>query len=370
MIQIQKLENIYADLKESRKLREDSLNLLSEAYKKLNEEDAGVTGTLSADIANAEHSVNDILLSYYMEREIPSIPRDVLNIVKMRGHTNLLFTIQSKPDDSGIEIVKQRLSVFNNSPKRTSVTLEALHDIFSVHGLDGIKLIANFLRDRANREENINFVGFLTNNAVQRPDLTLSEPANTEMVHFEVSKRVQQYIYEMNTQHQRTFEAFAIVPYIQGGAITGLNYINSIISDQTKKLDNTPIISTYRIAREILTDYYINPDITDNNVYVGLRSRLVPSCSAGVFGSYQESIRTAVAYETAEQKFFLFNRYGIALNPAHTNDDPMIIKFKLTNWTASDSEGGTCVCSCKPDSYSDNIDPITNNDITDVIGGN
>ena len=80
-----------------------------------------------------------------------------------------------------------------------------------------------------------------------------------------------------------------------------------------------------------MTDYYINPDINDDYVYVALRSRLNPACSCGIFGAYQESIRTAVAYETAEQKIFLFNRYGIVLNPAHSQNDPMIIKFKLNN---------------------------------------
>lgn len=347
MINTQKLQEKYEGLKVKRKLVNESLNTLTEAYKMcLNEEDAGVTGTLSADIANTENSVNDILLSYYMERYLPSIPRDALNIVKMKGWTNILFTVRAKNDDTGIEICKSRLNVFNNSPMRTSITVEALHDIFAVHGLDGIKIVANYLRDRANREENTNFIHFLRNESFEKPSITLSEPLNMEQVHFEVSKKVQEYIFEMNMQHQRTFEAFAIVPYVQGGAITGIDYLNSVIGGQPNRVDITPIISTYRSVREILTDYYINPDITDPYVYVGLRSRLNPTCSAGIFGAYQEMIKSAVAYETGEQKFFLVNRYGIALNPAHTQQDPMVIKFKIENWLSDVEQGETCVCQC------------------------
>jgi hypothetical protein len=288
-------------------------------------------GTTTADIANTENSLNEILLSYYMERGIPSIARDALNITNMVGHTNFFFTIQPKSDDTGIEIVKRGITAQETPVKSVSVTLEALQDMFSVHGLDGIKLIANFLRDKANAEENQTFINFLSSNALVKNPLTFTEPQNSELIHFELSKRIQQYVFEMNMKHQRTFEAFAIVPYITCGAVSGLDYINSIVSDQQHKLDNTPIISTYRVAREILTDYYINPDINDDYVYVALRSRLNPACSCGIFGAYQESIRTAVAYETAEQKIFLFNRYGIVLNPAHSQNDPMIIKFKLNN---------------------------------------
>ena len=341
----------------------DSLTTLHDSYIQTLNEEEGTPGTVMADIANAENSVNDIILSYYMEREVPSIPRDVLNIVKMHGHTNIFFTIKAKSDDSGIEIVKQQLKTVDNPPKRTSITLEALHDIFSVHGLDGIKLVANFLRDHANRDENTDFINFLRTNAVERDPLTLSEPTNSEMTHFEVAKRVQEHIYEMNLKHQRTFEAFAIVPFHQGGAITGLNYINSFANFQNNKIDVAPIISTYRIAREILTDYYVNPDMNDNYVYVGLRSRLNPSCSCGMFGSYQETIKTAVAYETAEQKLFLFNRYGFVLNPAHSANDPFVIKFKITNWDSSTSinTGGS--------GNGEWTEPIPDDDIGGMFGG-
>lgn len=364
MVNTALLEKNYNTLKNKNNQGCDSLTTLYESYVQTLNEEEGIPGTVMADIANSENSVNDILLSYYMEREIPSIPRDVLNIVKMRGHTNIFFTIKTKSDDSGIEILKQQLKTVDDPPKRTSITLEALHDIFSVHGLDGIKLIANFLRDHANRDENTDFVNFLRTNAVEKDPITLSDPANTEMVHFEVAKRVQQHIYEMNMKHQRTFEAFAVVPYIQGGAITGINYINSFVSDQSHKLDNTPIISTYRIAREILTDYYINPDMNDNYVYVGLRSRLNPSCSCGMFGSYQETIKSAVAYETAEQKLFLFNRYGFVLNPAHSANDPMIMKFKIKNWTSNVAENN----SGSGNGNGDDTAPIDDEDIGGLFG--
>ena len=277
----------------------NSMELLQKAYRFIHEEYAPMGGTTTADIANTENSLNEILLSYYMERGIPSIARDALNITNMVGNTNFFFTIQPKSDDTGIEIVKRGITAQETPVKSVSVTLEALQDLFSVHGLDGIKLIANFLRDKANAEENQTFINFLSSNALVKNPLTFTEPQNAELIHFELSKRIQQYVFEMNMKHQRTFEAFAIVPYITCGAISGLDYIN--------------------------------PDINDDYVYVALRSRLNPACSCGIFGAYQESIRTAVAYETAEQKIFLFNRYGIVLNPAHSQNDPMIIKFKLNN---------------------------------------
>ena len=137
-----------------------------------------------------------------MERGIPSIARDALNITNMVGNTNFFFTIQPKSDDTGIEIVKRGITAQETPVKSVSVTLEALQDLFSVHGLDGIKLIANFLRDKANAEENQTFINFLSSNALVKNPLTFTEPQNSELIHFELSKRIQQYVFEMNMKHQ------------------------------------------------------------------------------------------------------------------------------------------------------------------------
>ena len=188
----------------------NSMELLQKAYRFIPEEYAPMGGTTTADIANTENSLNEILLSYYMERGIPSIARDALNITNMVGNTNFFFTIQPKSDDSGIEIVKRGITAQETPVKSVSVTLEALHDMFSVHGLDGIKLIANFLRDKANAEENQTFINFLSSNALEKNPLTFTEPQNAELIHFELSKRIQQYVFEMNMKHQRTFEAFGL----------------------------------------------------------------------------------------------------------------------------------------------------------------
>lgn len=262
-------------------------------------------------------SINGI----YQQTKLPSLGRRIFTVTPISGPTGAIFNISSKSD--GIKLLRNEVEVYDypiNAPK-SKITLEALQDIKSQYGEDGLKLVANFLKGIANDDENANTISFLDANAVASSNISLSEPTMPDLVWREISYKVQQCVLEMNSQHIRTYNAFVVLPYSLGASIMSVfaDLHNSELADATSLF----------IGKSGLTEWYVNPDSSDTNIYVGLMDKLGTGRGCAVFSPFVNEIKFDTDYETGMQVCHIWNRYAITVSPLHTNTEPMIMKFEV-----------------------------------------
>lgn len=259
----------------------------------------------------------------YQQASLPSIGRIIFTVAPVHGPTGAIFNVKTKEDKSGIEIVRNEVEVYESPAKRTTVTAESLQDIVKQYGEDGLKMIARYLRGISNAEENEKTIEFLKTYAVSAGSITLLEPKSPDSNWREISMKVQDCVLKMNSKNRRTYNAFIVMPYKYGAAMM------SLFADL--KNNDKADIDTLFIGSSGLTDWFVNPDPTDDNIYVGLMDKQGTGRECAVFSPYTDEIRKAYDYETGQNAYFIFNRYAITISPLHTPDNPMIMKFTIAN---------------------------------------
>jgi hypothetical protein len=279
-------------------------------------------------------SVNGI----YQELKLPSLGRCIFTVTPIHGPTAAIFNVTST-DTGGIKFVRSEVEVYDSKPKKTNITSEAVHDIDTQFGEDGLKNIAKLLKGLANEDENEKTVKFLKDKAVDFGSVEISEPMSPDFTWREISWKTQQCILEMNSKKIRTYNAFVVLPYKYASAIMSVfaDLRNSDLADST---------SLY-VGTSGLTDWFINPDSTDENCYVGLRDIKGTGKGCAVFSPYTNEITSALDPETGSTTMFIWNRFAITISPIHTTDNPMLVKFSVKE---------------------SKISAISNKDIEEVVG--
>lgn len=264
-------------------------------------------------------SINGI----YQQTKLPSLGRKIFTVTDIHGPTGAIFNVSTNSND-GITILRQEVEVFDypDSVIKTKITTEALQDIKSQYNEDGLILIANYLKGITNDDENKKTINFLKTNSVATSNISLSEPTKPDTVWTELSYKIQNCVLEMNSKHIRTYKAFVVLPYSLGASImsvfAGLD--NPGIADQTSLF----------IGKTGLTDWYINPDAEDINVYVGLKDEAGTGRGSAVFSPYVNELRFTKDPETGNTVCFIWNRYAITLSPLHNVNEPMLMKFTIS----------------------------------------
>ena len=305
------------------KLQDEKLEQLVEAIKAINLSEstiAGDTGT-GAGVTNIETSDQNLSLpDIYQELQIPSLAKSVLFNSPLNGPSGALFNIRKKEGTDVIELLRSDVEVFPSSPKKTEITKEALEDIMNHFGIDGVKSIATMLQGLANSEENVKFLEFLDNNAVEQLETFQLVSKNSWECFYELNKRVSETVLKMNSTGVKTFRASIVLPYKLASTVMGLP------NGDSKSL-STP--STYYVGGTELQDFFINPDPTAEMVYVVLNDKYDGSKGAGVYSPYQNFINTALDSETGEHVYFIYNRFALGLSPLHSQTKPSIMSFKF-----------------------------------------
>ena len=205
----------------------------------------------------------------------------------------------------------------------TELTVEAIHDLEAMYGENTARTyIAKMLRGLCNHYENEKTLEFLENNAIETPSISISDSANAETMMFEITQRVQELALKMNSKRKRTFNAYAVIPY---------KYVASIMTTfayNTAK--NTSNTESLLVADFGLMKYYLNPDYDSDTAYVGLRSAEDPFCSSAFFGDYGSQLQTIKDPDTANDVIVVYNRFGLTMNPIHSENNPLLCKFKFT----------------------------------------
>lgn len=257
----------------------------------------------------------------YQQSKLPSLGRNIFTVIEMHGPTGAIFNIGSTA--SGITILRKDVEVYDykNPPIKTMITEEAIQDIKSQFGENGLTLVANYLKGIANDDENVKTIAFLKSKSVTTSNITLSEPTMPDLVWREISYKVQECVLKMNSQHIRTYNAFVVLPYSLGASIMSVfaDLHNSELADRTSLF----------IGKSGLTKWYINPNPTDTEIYVGLKDESGSGRGCAVFSPYVNEISFVNNYESGNHVCFIYNRYAITESPLHSNAEPMMMKFSV-----------------------------------------
>lgn len=277
-----------------------------------------ITSPLGGDPNIAQTEQNLSVDNIFQQTTIQSLARQVCSNVTLKGPSGSLFNIKKTSD--GFKLVKKDVIEFPSTLLPTGVTREAIQDLKSQFGKDIDVVIGTLFRGISNEIENEKLFEVLDVESKDYGDLQLSDSLNAEMNLFEVTQRVHEIILKMNQKFQRTFDAFAIIPYKPLGGIMGLSQYAGALKKEERGLFITQIGST---------KFYLNPDINNDYAYVGLKDEDNLSKSSLVFAPYQNQIIDVIDPDSGEVIYFLVNRFAIESSPLHEVDNEMLYKFKV-----------------------------------------
>lgn len=283
--------------------------------------DASDEGRAAPNVAGTDENIS--LSDLFQQCALPSLARQISAYTKINGVQGGLFALRNKKvngkETPDLEMVRRNITCYPSVPIKTSITQEAIQDLYAMFGKDAYEMIATMLRAQANEQENIRIMEFLRAECVDRG--TVQRGDNPELDWFFINDKVNQCILEANKKHTRTYEAFVVMPY----------EYHSPVMAMTEQVGGRNAGQQYSLQTSSvgLTKFYINPEPEDKNFYVGLKDTHVKSRCSITFGDYQCTIQTAVDPETGSPSFFIFDRFAIAANPVHEPDDPMLFKFTV-----------------------------------------
>lgn len=271
------------------------------------------------NIATTDENLS--LDTIFQQALMPSLGRQIFSVQKIHGPTGGIFNIRRKGTSNDFELVRSNVEVYPSEKISTGVTQEALYDLLNVYGKDGYYIVAKLLRGLANEQENTKTLAFLDAQAKDYGALALSNSLDPEANLFEITQRVHEIILKMNGKNQRTYESFAVIPYIPLGGLMGLSqYVGADDKDERGLF----------IAKVGQTKFYLNPDSTSTTAYVGLRDPDNPSKSSAIFSPYTSQIKEAIHPDTGALTYHIYNRFAITASPLHVTDDEMLYKFEIT----------------------------------------
>ena len=274
------------------------------------------------NIATTDENLNE-LNRLFQQSKLPSLGTKIFTLNKMHGPTAAVFSVVTENDT--VKLKRNEVTVENqftkNNPIRTSITPEALYDIRSQFNEDGDVLLANYLKGLANDYENTKTLEFLSDNAVQESSISLSD-TSPEYVWTTISNHITQLILKMNSKNIRTYEAFVVLPYAYASSIMSLygDLHNSELADKDRLF----------VGRSGLTEWYINPDPNDTTtIYVGLKDTTNEGRNCAYFSRYTNDISYSMDPESGDVYYFIWDRFALTMNPSHTDENPMLVKFSV-----------------------------------------
>ena len=292
----------------------------------------GLETSASPNVATTDSKfpLNDV----FQQTDLPSLGRSIFATVKPNGPFAGIFSLTDShhtTDNAGnfndarprLILKRSNLECFPSKPISTELTVEAVKDLEAMYGCEtAYKYITKMLRGLCNNYENDKTIEFLEKNAIETDKLELTDNRNSETMMFEISQRVQELSLKMNSLTKRTFSSYAVIPYKYAASImTTFAYTTG---------NNTTNVDELVVADFALMKYFVNPDITSDTIYVGLRSPDDPFCSSGFFGDYGSQLQTIKDPDSGNDIITIYNRFGLAMNPLHCEHNPMLYKFKIT----------------------------------------
>lgn len=295
------------EITETHNLQEVIKNSIS-GYKSINE------GTSESDIASYE----DIIGRLIQEKSVSSLAYQICEVQPINSAAAAIFVAKESETKTGnIEIVKQATSMIKEYIN-TGFTKETYDDInYMFPGQRSDDIISGLLKSLSDEKENAKLLTKLGSIAGVYSSLTLSAINNSETVVFEVSKRVAEVVLKINQKRFRTLQGYAILPRNLASAFLAMGFFNE---------SNSGLL----VAQHGKIKYFVNPDETVTDVYVGVVDKSKIGNSSLVFSPYQYILVKSTNSDSGDMKMHLIDRFAITKNPLGTTANPMIYKFAVS----------------------------------------
>ena len=276
--------------------------------------------SIAPNIADTDENV--VLNQIYMKLSLPSLGRQLFGFTHIHGPTGGVFAIKTKDTGDGVELLRNNITVNDDvSNNSISISQEAFDDWVNTYGEDVKERIVTHMKRYSNIDENKYCIEFLKNHSKQVSALTLSTPLDPEITWKEIAYKATQLVLEANMTGRITFNSYILLPYKYASAIMTM-YPMMIRQDE-------PTMDDMFAGSICGMGIHINPDVEDDNIYVGLRDDDIGRCSAIFTSYYDKVIGPVVDVKTGNHKYFIFKRFAITANPLHTDTTPMMFKFKV-----------------------------------------
>ena len=297
---------------------------------------------LENSIAESSNLVNEAVTADYYQTMIGNILKDkiryglfynIADVQPSKQPVGVVFGRVETTDDAGntnFEIKSQKVEI-QTYKSLAKITQEGLDDLLAVstynEGGDAT-LFESFVKSVAGHKEVSELLTQVKAAAKSATDLTITgteAESNAEVNIFVIHKYVNELVLKMNNNNFRTYDAFCILPSSGVGGILGMGSTYSKISQQgDDSRSHDYLLTTINNVK-----YYLNPNKNDTEVIVGLHSSSEKAANSLIYCPFSILTSTAIDPASGEKTLAVFVRSGIAVNPIHSDDSPMLYKFKL-----------------------------------------
>lgn len=281
--------------------------------------EANTVGGAAPEVATTDENLISAT-EMFQQAALPSLGRQIFPVIQVNGPTGAIFNIKKKDGVNDFEVLRAEVQVIESAPIKTGLSQEAIQDMQARFGRKARDIVGTLLRGLSNDQENTETIAFLEANSLSVPQLNLSDSLNAETTLFEITQKVNELVLRANAKNMRTFEAYCVLPYIPGAAVSSLN--NYVGGDD---IDERGLF----LAQIGQVEYFMNPDATSTTAYVGLKDQKNASRSAAVFSPYVADIIEATDSVTGNITMHIFNRFAITASPLNETDNEMMFKFTI-----------------------------------------
>ena len=277
-------------------------------YKTINE------ATTESDIASFEEIINRLIEDKYKT----SLAYQICEVQPLSNAAGAIFVAKRKTGTYDLEIVKQPVTLVKDDAS-TGMTKEAFDDINAMFkGKRATTLIKNILKGASDEKENTRLMTMIAANATASTGVTITNSDNAETLVYHIQQKVGELIVKINENSHKTLSGYAISPQKAAGAFLGWGWTENLSKD-----------GSLHIGVKGKVKYFINPDKTATDVYVGIIDKNAIGKSSLIFSPYQYILNKAINSDDGSTKVFMINRYALTKNPL-SDVSPMIYKFTPT----------------------------------------
>lgn len=262
--------------------------------------------------------VQQKLFELFIQTITPSLPEQILPEVKMTGPNGKVFALSTN-ETGDAKIISNQLDVIKTDAIKTSITSEALEDIYATQGENGLKVIANILRGRANDLENKEFQKFLAAKSFQAESPLDLSGLNAASAIFEITRYTAALVQKSNLDLFRTKRAWVVLPYNIAAELMCSNVYSAeqfSYHDSPFHVMSTPMLAVYS---------HFDPTITKG--YLGVNNYEGEANCSAFMGKYAKEVLQTTSSDTNFETFFMYNRFGFVTNPLHDKERPMLWNF-------------------------------------------
>jgi len=276
--------------------------------------------TEDIQIDNTDEIVNKIIEQKFYK----SLAYQVCEVSPAHSIESGVFAIKyvddpAFPGKKKVVLLRNNVIINEDPIEDTGFTVETLQDLQRQYGKSATDYIAKTFAGISAHNENLALINYLSVNAVSSANAPV-DPNNAETATFNIQQKVSELLLQINGTSFKSLDAFVILPSKWAASILG---VKNLLPEKSTERE-------LYLGRNSRTKFYLNPDPTSVECFVGVHSS-VPGLSSLIMSPYHHALKIATNPETGEQHVFNFNRYAITENALSTSDvsEKMIYKFEI-----------------------------------------